>query len=97
MVFSITSSSGAVPGMSRYRSDMLRMGEGLDSNTSGKGESIMKILVCVKQVPDTTEIRIDPVKNTLIRGCRRDSGVAYPNREFGFGKLDVYRSFENLR
>lgn len=27
----------------------------------------MKILVCVKQVPDTTEIKIDPVKNTLIR------------------------------
>lgn len=27
----------------------------------------MKILVCVKQVPDTTEVRIDPVKGTLIR------------------------------
>jgi len=27
----------------------------------------MNILVCVKQVPDTTEIRIDPEKNTLIR------------------------------
>ncbi len=27
----------------------------------------MNMLVCVKQVPDTTEIRIDPVKNTLIR------------------------------
>lgn len=27
----------------------------------------MNILVCVKQVPDTTEIRIDPVKNVLIR------------------------------
>ncbi len=27
----------------------------------------MNIVVCVKQVPDTTEIRIDPVKNTLIR------------------------------
>ena len=27
----------------------------------------MKIAVCVKQVPDTTEIRIDPVKKTLIR------------------------------
>lgn len=27
----------------------------------------MKTLVCVKQVPDTTEIRIDPVTNTLIR------------------------------
>jgi electron transfer flavoprotein beta subunit len=27
----------------------------------------MNILVCVKQVPDTTEIKIDPVTNTLIR------------------------------
>src|SRR5690606_19283488 len=27
----------------------------------------MKIIVCVKQVPDTTEVRIDPVKGTLIR------------------------------
>lgn len=27
----------------------------------------MNILVCVKQVPDTSEIKIDPVKNTLIR------------------------------
>lgn len=28
---------------------------------------MMNILVCVKQVPDTTEIKIDPVKHTLIR------------------------------
>lgn len=27
----------------------------------------MKIIVCVKQVPDTNEVRIDPVKGTLIR------------------------------
>ncbi len=27
----------------------------------------MKIIVCVKQVPDTAEIKIDPVKGTLIR------------------------------
>lgn len=27
----------------------------------------MNIVVCIKQVPDTTEIKIDPVKNTLIR------------------------------
>lgn len=27
----------------------------------------MNVAVCIKQVPDTTEIRIDPVKNTLIR------------------------------
>lgn len=27
----------------------------------------MKIVVCMKQVPDTTEVKIDPVKGTLIR------------------------------
>ena len=27
----------------------------------------MKIIVCAKQVPDTTEVRLDPVTNTLIR------------------------------
>ena len=27
----------------------------------------MKIIVCAKQVPDTNEVRIDPVKGTLIR------------------------------
>jgi electron transfer flavoprotein beta subunit len=27
----------------------------------------MKIVVCVKQVPDTTEVKIDPVTNTLVR------------------------------
>jgi electron transfer flavoprotein beta subunit len=27
----------------------------------------MKVLVCVKQVPDTNEVKIDPVKGTLIR------------------------------
>ena len=27
----------------------------------------MKIVVCVKQVPDTTEVKLDPVKGTLIR------------------------------
>lgn len=27
----------------------------------------LKIIVCAKQVPDTNEVKIDPVKNTLIR------------------------------
>lgn len=27
----------------------------------------MNIVVCIKQVPDTTEVRLDPVTNTLIR------------------------------
>lgn len=27
----------------------------------------MKIVVCIKQVPDTTEIKLDPVTGTMIR------------------------------
>ena len=27
----------------------------------------MKIVVCIKQVPDTAEVKIDPKTNTLIR------------------------------
>ncbi|MEE8328505.1 MAG: electron transfer flavoprotein subunit beta, partial [Thermodesulfovibrionia bacterium] len=27
----------------------------------------MNIIVCIKQVPDTAEIKIDPATNTLIR------------------------------
>ncbi|HPP87455.1 MAG TPA: electron transfer flavoprotein subunit beta, partial [bacterium] len=27
----------------------------------------MEIVVCIKQVPDTTDIKIDPVYNTLVR------------------------------
>lgn len=27
----------------------------------------MRIVVCIKQVPDTTEVKLDPIKNTLIR------------------------------
>lgn len=27
----------------------------------------MKIVVCIKQVPDTAEVRLDPKTNTLIR------------------------------
>ena len=27
----------------------------------------MKIVVCIKQVPDTTEIKLDPATGTMIR------------------------------
>lgn len=40
---------------------------------------------------NTTEI-----KSLIIRGARR-TGQSYPNREWGFGVLDIYGVFENLR
>jgi len=47
----------------------------------------MEIIVCIKQVPDTTDIKIDPVYNTLIR-----SGVPSIINPF-----DMYAIEEGLR
>ncbi|MBQ3516370.1 MAG: hypothetical protein IJA29_04015, partial [Lachnospiraceae bacterium] len=37
------------------------------------------------------------IKNYLIRGARRADGSNWPNRELGYGKLDLYETFERLR
>jgi len=36
------------------------------------------------------------VKNYFIRGAARDSDLFYPNREWGYGRLDVAGVFDNL-
>ena len=37
------------------------------------------------------------VKNFMIRGCDREQNQRYPNTEWGYGRLDLYQSFEYLR
>jgi subtilisin family serine protease len=37
------------------------------------------------------------IKGYLIRGCARDSNLLYPNFQWGYGKLDLYNSFNLLR
>jgi hypothetical protein len=37
------------------------------------------------------------MKVFMIRGARRNIDIAYPNREWGYGILDVYNIFESLR
>lgn len=37
------------------------------------------------------------IKSYLIRGASRDTGRSYPDKEWGYGKLDVYNAFEVLR
>jgi hypothetical protein len=36
------------------------------------------------------------IKNYLIRGARRESYLEYPNREWGYGRLDVQGVFDSL-
>ena len=37
------------------------------------------------------------IKNYLIRGAVREQREIWPNRELGFGKLNIYETFEELR
>ena len=37
------------------------------------------------------------IKTYLIRGAKRNPALTYPNREFGYGTLDLYQAFLNLR
>ena len=37
------------------------------------------------------------IRSFLIRGCRRDPNIQYPNSQWGFGKLDLFNTFRQLR
>jgi len=37
------------------------------------------------------------IKKFLIRGVKRSDNTTYPNREWGFGIIDIYRTFVSLR
>ena len=37
------------------------------------------------------------IKKLIIRGGRRDSDIVYPNRDWGYGILDVFNVFDSLR
>ncbi len=37
------------------------------------------------------------VKKFLIGGSVQDEGRIYPNREWGYGKLNIYEVFNNMR
>lgn len=37
------------------------------------------------------------IRNLLIRGAIRDSNLIYPNRDWGYGILDLYNAFNTLR
>ena len=37
------------------------------------------------------------IKGYLIRGAKRDGDVVYPNKEWGYGRLDMVGTFSSLR
>ena len=37
------------------------------------------------------------IRQLLIRGAKRSSSLEYPNRIWGYGAVDIYNTFEQLR
>ncbi len=46
---------------------------------------------------NATTIDTFQIKGYLIRGCERDNNRDYPNYQWGYGKLDLYNSFNLIR
>lgn len=62
--------------------------------TTGAVAQIMQWALAEQRYPTLSNAGI---KNMLIRGAGKSNERSYPNREWGYGTLDVYRAFEVLR
>lgn len=62
--------------------------------TAGAVAQIMQWAIVDRNAPTISNAGI---KNMLIRGTNRPVQQEFPNREWGYGELNVYRAFEMLR
>ncbi len=62
--------------------------------TSGACAQVMQWAIVKQNNPMLSNAGI---KNMLIRGAGKSNDRAYPNREWGYGTLDVYQAFDMLR
>ncbi len=64
------------------------------AHTAGIAALILEWGIVRSNLPgiSTTE-----VKKLLIRGARRDPNIIYPNRDWGYGIVDVFNVFDSLR
>ena len=55
---------------------------------------MMEWLVYIQEVPGVDSFQ---VKSLLIIGAVRPRTMEYPNREWGYGQLNLYNTFETMR
>lgn len=60
--------------------------------TAGACAQVMEWGVVRGKEPSMNSVEM---KNMLIRGCMKNPDMIYPNRIWGYGRLNLYRSFEN--
>lgn len=59
---------------------------------AGAEALLLEYLVRSGYMPDSVQM-----KNLLILGAKKESGRVYPNREWGYGKLNIYETFLRIR
>lgn len=62
--------------------------------TSGAVALMLEWLLSVQNVPGIDSFQI---KSLLILGAVRPDSMEYPNREWGYGQLNLYNTFETMR
>ncbi len=62
--------------------------------TAGAAALLMEWGIVKNNMPT---INGDLIRSLLIGGCSREEDMIYPNIKWGYGKLDLYNSFINLR
>ena len=62
--------------------------------TAGAGGTYDGMLVYIQEVPGVDSFQ---VKSLLIIGAVRPKTMEYPNREWGYGQLNLYNTFETMR
>ncbi|TAH63948.1 MAG: hypothetical protein EWM47_13300, partial [Anaerolineaceae bacterium] len=64
------------------------------AHTAGIAALIFEWGIIRGNLPGMSTIEI---KNLIIRGARRDINIVYPNRDWGYGILDIFNVFNALR
>lgn len=64
------------------------------AHTSGVGAMLLEWGIVQGNLKDISTVEI---KKLIVRGARRDLDIVYPNRDWGYGILDVYNIFDRLR
>ncbi|NLU23129.1 MAG: S8 family peptidase [Clostridiales bacterium] len=62
--------------------------------TAGSTALLMEWAILDKNIP---AMDADLIKNLLISGCTRDNKLQYPNAKWGYGKLNLFGTFEVIR
>lgn len=64
------------------------------AHTAGINAMILEWAIVKGYYPNVDSVE---VKKLLVRGAKRNPNIVYPNRDWGYGVLDVYNIFDTLR